>query len=230
MRVFRERLSYANVAATAALFIALGGGAYAATLANDSVKSWHIANGHVKTWDLQNHAVEGWKIADGAVGENQLRDGGVTEEKLADGVAISGPEGPAGPQGEQGPAGPEGEQGEQGPQGPEGPEGPAGTAKAYARVTQTGSVAAGKNITDADVVRQDTGFYCFRSEVPSYWGAVQVTPVLWRPNLTPPALPQVSYNNGGCPPEFQGVSVYMWDDTDFFGGDRVDEAFNILFY
>lgn len=49
----RLHLSYANVTATIALFIALGGGTYAAfNLPKNSVKSSNIKNGQVKSPDL----------------------------------------------------------------------------------------------------------------------------------------------------------------------------------
>ena len=48
----RNRLSYANVMATIAVFIALGAGAYAAGLAPNSVKSRHIAPDAVKGTDV----------------------------------------------------------------------------------------------------------------------------------------------------------------------------------
>jgi hypothetical protein len=49
----RSRLTYANVMATIAVFIALGGGAYAAfSLPRNSVKSKHIVNHQVKAKDL----------------------------------------------------------------------------------------------------------------------------------------------------------------------------------
>jgi hypothetical protein len=64
---FAKRLSYANVMATIALFIAIGGGAYAAGLAKDSVKSKHIKDGEVKSQDLADAAVTEVKLtpADG---------------------------------------------------------------------------------------------------------------------------------------------------------------------
>ena len=49
MRI-RRHLSYANVTATLALFLALGGGAYAI----DKVSSREIANGTIKSIDLKN--------------------------------------------------------------------------------------------------------------------------------------------------------------------------------
>jgi hypothetical protein len=48
----RRHLTYANVMASIAVFIALGAGAYAAGLTPDSVKSKHIADGQVKARDL----------------------------------------------------------------------------------------------------------------------------------------------------------------------------------
>jgi hypothetical protein len=53
----RRRLTYANVMATLAVFLALGGGAYALTkLDRNSVRSRHIVNGQVKARDLVNPA------------------------------------------------------------------------------------------------------------------------------------------------------------------------------
>jgi hypothetical protein len=53
MTRIRSHLTYANVMATIAVFIALGGGAYAAFhLPKDSVKSKHIVDGQVKPHDL----------------------------------------------------------------------------------------------------------------------------------------------------------------------------------
>jgi hypothetical protein len=47
----RSRLTFANVISVIALFIALGGGAYALTVPKDSVKSKHIVDGQVKPVD-----------------------------------------------------------------------------------------------------------------------------------------------------------------------------------
>jgi hypothetical protein len=52
----RSRLTYANVMATIAVFMALGGGAYAAfSLPKDSVRSKNIVDGQVKPVDLAVH-------------------------------------------------------------------------------------------------------------------------------------------------------------------------------
>jgi hypothetical protein len=78
----KERLTYANVMATAAVFIALGGGAYAASIAKHSVG----------TKQLKNDAVVSAKVKDGSLAAHDFaRD--------------SLPRGETGPQGETGPAG-----------------------------------------------------------------------------------------------------------------------------
>jgi len=58
-----EKLSFANVMATIAVFIALGGGAYAATqLPNNSVGTKQLKNSAVTTPKIKNGAVTGAKI------------------------------------------------------------------------------------------------------------------------------------------------------------------------
>jgi hypothetical protein len=100
MKVVR-RITSAHVLAAVALFVALGGGAYAALkLPKNSVKSATIKNGQVKAADLaknavtstkiKNGAVSGAKIADGSVAGADIGDGQVGGAKLADGsVATS---------------------------------------------------------------------------------------------------------------------------------------------
>jgi hypothetical protein len=56
-----------NVVGYVALFLALCGGAYAAGLSRDSVRSKHIQDGQVKTPDLADSAVTADKVAGGAV-------------------------------------------------------------------------------------------------------------------------------------------------------------------
>ena len=104
------RLSYANVMATVAVFIAIGSGAYAAGLARDSVRSKQIKAGTVRNAELANDAVTSPKVADGSL-------------RGADFAAGQLPQGP---------------QGEPGPPGVEGPEGPAGSARAFGRVSGAG--------------------------------------------------------------------------------------------
>jgi hypothetical protein len=120
------RLTYANVMSSIAVFVALGGGAYATIdrkigsqdikrnavkqkqLAPASVKAPQIAPNGVRAPKVATDAIRPRHIFEGAIRTPEIADGAVTDEKLADGVAVSGPQGPPGPQGEQGPQGPPG--------------------------------------------------------------------------------------------------------------------------
>jgi hypothetical protein len=79
MKGFLGRLTYANVMATVAVFIALGGVGYAAV-----------------------------KLPKNSVGARQLKKGAVTPAKISAGAksGLVGPSGPAGPKGDAGPRGP----------------------------------------------------------------------------------------------------------------------------
>jgi hypothetical protein len=97
----KKHLSVANVLSCMALFVALGGAAYAVSpLANKSVKTRHLGNGAVTALKLRNGAVTtpkirngaviGTKVAPGAVGSSQLLDGGVRSIDLGGGVVTRG--------------------------------------------------------------------------------------------------------------------------------------------
>lgn len=63
MQAQRRRLNYANVTATIALFVALGGSAYAATqLPKNSVGSKQLKKGAVTTVKVKDGAITGQKI------------------------------------------------------------------------------------------------------------------------------------------------------------------------
>src|SRR6478609_8365985 len=97
----RGHLSYANVIATLALFIALGGGAYAAaTLPRNSVG----AN------QLRSNSVSAAKIRTGAVHSSDIANGTVSLTDISTNAraALRGNQGPAGIPGSTGPAGPSG--------------------------------------------------------------------------------------------------------------------------
>jgi hypothetical protein len=82
-----RHVSFSNVVALLALFVALGGTAWA--LANNSVKSRHIDNGQVKTEDLDGDAVTGGKIEAAAVKASDVGDEELTGTDVEDG-ALSG--------------------------------------------------------------------------------------------------------------------------------------------
>ena len=100
MRQIRERLTYANVVATLALFIALGGSSYAAiTITGKSVKDSSLTGRDVKNSSLTS---------------SDIRDRSLLSKDFKAGQL------PAGARGAQGPQGPQGAAGPQGPQGPAG--------------------------------------------------------------------------------------------------------------
>ena len=93
-----RRLTYANVTATLALFIALGGTSYAAfSLPRDSVGSQQIRRGAVGASELRARAVRSSDIAPRAVG---LGDISMRARR-----ALRGEKGDPGPPGPPGPAG-----------------------------------------------------------------------------------------------------------------------------
>ena len=100
----RPRLSYANVVASLALFVALGGTSYAAL------------------------TITGKDVKDSSLTGKDVKDASLLSKDFRAGQLPAGPQGPAGAQGEQGPAGPQGAKGETGPQGPQGERGLAGSA------------------------------------------------------------------------------------------------------
>lgn len=72
----RERLSYANVMATVAVFLALGGGAWA--LARNSVGSGAIKNNSIRSKDIHNRTIRARDVR-----RNSLRGGQINEGSLA---------------------------------------------------------------------------------------------------------------------------------------------------
>jgi hypothetical protein len=102
LKQLKRHLSVATVLSFAALFMALGGGAYAATamLPKKSVKTAHLANGSVTTLKLRNGAVTklklrngavtGVKIAPATIGSGNLANGSVRSGQLGGGVVTEG--------------------------------------------------------------------------------------------------------------------------------------------
>jgi len=82
MRRVRPRLSYANVVATLALFLALGG---SAVWAANKITSKQIGKGAVKTKNLAKNAVKAKQIASNAVTSAKIKKEAVTAAKLHSG-------------------------------------------------------------------------------------------------------------------------------------------------
>jgi hypothetical protein len=82
MTRIRRSLSYANVMATVAVFLALGGAAWAA-LGRNAVRSRNIAPGAVKASDIGRQAVTGAKLKRGAVSGPKIAGSAVSAGKVA---------------------------------------------------------------------------------------------------------------------------------------------------
>jgi hypothetical protein len=105
----RARLTYANVIATVAMFVALGGSSYAAL-------------------NLPKNAVGAAQLKKDSVRASEVKNGslGLGEFKASERSRLRGPQGA------------QGAPGAQGLQGPQGLQGTAGTARAYGEVVVTG--------------------------------------------------------------------------------------------
>jgi hypothetical protein len=86
MQIPRPKLTYANVIATIALFVALGGAAVAAGLPKNSVGTKQLKRGAVTTADLRRGAVTAGKLAPGAVVAGKLGANAVLPGNLGDGI------------------------------------------------------------------------------------------------------------------------------------------------
>jgi hypothetical protein len=107
MSSLRPRLTFGNAVASLALFISLGGAAWAAVT---------LPAGSVGSRQLQANAVS----------SQHVRDGSLLAKDFKHGQLRRGPAGPPGATGPSGLTGPNGSQGPPGPPGPEGARGPTG--------------------------------------------------------------------------------------------------------
>ena len=103
MKQIRKRLTYANVMSSIAVFMVLGGAAFAATqLPKNSVGSKQLKKNAVTAAKIKKDAVTGAKVKNGSLAASDFAAGQL----------------PAGPRGPEGPKGAKGEKGDQGAVGP----------------------------------------------------------------------------------------------------------------
>jgi hypothetical protein len=142
-----RRLSYSNVIASLALFVALGGASYAAVA---------LPANSVGTKQLKKSAVSAAKLKRNAVSSAKVKDGSLERGDFASGTLLQGPQGPQGVQGAKGDPGQNGAPGEKGEP---------GTARAFAFVDtfcdgpgSTCGITKAKNVLGAR--RVEDGTYC----------------------------------------------------------------------
>ena len=145
----RKRATFSNVISLIALFVALGGSAYA--IGAGSIGSRELRNNSVRGVDVRNETLTG-----GDVARDSLKGADIDETSLRLPAGPAGPQGPPGPgavagpagvAGPPGPAGPTGEKGDDGAAclpstpacvGPQGEPGPAGSSD-YAYIFGSGA-------------------------------------------------------------------------------------------
>jgi hypothetical protein len=197
MRRISSGLTYANVMATIAVFVALGGTAFAAV----TITGRDVQDGSLSGRDIKQGTLQSGDIKDGTLRRQDffpgVLPGGLTgplgqADGLAGPAGPGGAAGPAGVQGERGPAGPAGAAGKDGIDGVDGQDGADGTPGAAGQKGADGingtngapgtAVAYGtlsgptvfdaKNITNANVTYPTQGVYCVKGLTVGFKSAI----------------------------------------------------------
>jgi hypothetical protein len=206
----RDRLSYSNLASSAALFLALGGGAYAAT-SGALVSSSGVVKGCVPKHGGPLQVVRSGKRCPKGLVSLVFNTKGQP-----------GAQGSTGPKGSSGSPGSPGSPGGTGPQGIQGT---AGSAVAFARVAANGTldVAHSKNIT-ASALSSITGVYCITPSVPVSNVVVSVP----HNGGDPGELAQAGINANGDP-ETTACSTPSWVAIRSASGTNENHIFYVVF-
>jgi hypothetical protein len=106
----RQRLSYANVMATVAVFIALGGSSYAAI----KITGKNVKDGTLTSADIKNNSLIGSDVRAGAVKSDDIRNGSLLAQDFKPGQLPAGAQGAKGDTGATGLQGPKGDPGQNG--------------------------------------------------------------------------------------------------------------------
>jgi hypothetical protein len=143
----RKHLSFANVVACLALFVALGGVSYAAT---------QLPKNSVGAQQIKKESVTSAKVKDGSLLAVDFESGQIGAGPKGQ-AGERGPQGEAGPKGDQGGRGNQGDRGAQGSQGDVGPRGPSDAYYVYDNTSAVDEkeaslpVPAGSYVVDASM-------------------------------------------------------------------------------
>src|SRR5918996_339105 len=159
----RSSLTYANVMATVAVFVALGGSSYAALqVTSKNVPRDALTGADIKNLtgrDVRNNSLTGVDVKD--LGSADIANGQLLAEDLALGQLPKGETGAPGATGAQGPTGETGARGATGPAGDAGPRGP---SDAFADTfLQTAVPAPGMGIAQPYTRTLGPGSYVFHA-------------------------------------------------------------------
>jgi hypothetical protein len=155
VRKMRSSLTYANVMSSIAVFMAMGGVAWAAALPknsvgtaqlkSNSVTSAKIKTGQVASSDIKDKAINGVDVRDNTISGDDVNEGSlgqVPSAAAADSATVAGSAQPA----------------------------------AFATVDgATGTISDAKGITQANIARVNTGIYCINGMPFAVKGASVIT-------------------------------------------------------
>lgn len=211
MTWIRQRLTYANVMSSIAVFLVLGGGAaYAAKkistrkidsgqLMGASVTKAKIKRGAVTASKIRKGAVRANKISNGAVANAKLANGAVTLEKLVPGFVA-----------------------------------PAAEKLSHAaNVSAAGTVLAGSvGIAQANVSHPKVGFYCFSGLNPAPVGGVATIDYSESGSSVVAQLDTGQGPQNICPAETQAFvnAREIGFKENKFGAEPVDAGFFVVLY
>jgi hypothetical protein len=85
----RARLTYANVMATIAFVLAVGGGTWA--IAGDRIGSRAIKNNSIRSKDIRRHTIRGGDVRPDAIGGRQVRELSLDSSAFTAGASGGGP-------------------------------------------------------------------------------------------------------------------------------------------
>lgn len=203
MRI-RRHLSFANVVALLALFVALGGGAYA--VKSNSVGTKQLKKNAVAKKNLKKNAIVSSKVKNGSLKDKDVKEGTLTGEKLADNTIT----------------------------GSQVDESSLGIPKAWANVSPSGGVISGKGISSADLTKGTAfpGVYCFDGvggATAQATGGVDSPPTEFATATVlnaSSATGAASFDAFGCPPSTSWMVVTQKDGA----GSAFDAYFTVAFF
>ena len=134
----RRHLSYANVMATIAVFVALGGSSYAAMkITGNDVRDESLTGA-----DIKDNSLRGHEIRSGAISTDDIKNRTLRRQDFASGVLVPGPKGEPGAPGAPGAKGVKGDKGDAGADGADGADGTDGTANGAAMLARINGIPA----------------------------------------------------------------------------------------
>jgi hypothetical protein len=210
--VLRRRPGSAHLIALLALFVALGGSAYA--VGANTIGSTQIRDGSVRSADIKDGDLAGTDIRKAGIRASDVKDEDLTGKDIADNSLAGADMAP------------------DALTGADIDESKLAIPTAWANVSRNGAVQNGKRMTSADVTKRLEGVYCIgdvggaTAQVSAGFTSVGVAGALVG-DAEQLALIGMTFTDVGCPTDTTWL-VATYDVAD--GGGSADAAFNVAFY